>query len=153
MSATESESGNHPGGLIPRRFVIYAVVLIAAFLIGFVPMWILAYGRGVERDAARRDLRLCQLQASLSSAAVESRRGDYEPARLAASNFFTSLSRQVDPASEPSDLSSAQIQSLRPLLIQRDDLITLLARSDPASADRLAEMYVLFKRAMGSAQP
>jgi hypothetical protein len=32
---------------------------------------------------------------------------------------------------------------------QRDDLITLLARSDPAAADRLTELYMSFRKAMG----
>jgi hypothetical protein len=63
------------------------------------------------------------------------------------------LREQVDLASESSDLAPAQKESLKPLLNERDDLITLLARSDPASADRLAQLYVSFKNGMGSTQP
>jgi hypothetical protein len=33
-------------------------------------------------------------------------------------------------------------------LAQRDELITLLARSDPASADRLTNLYVAYEKAM-----
>jgi DNA-binding FadR family transcriptional regulator len=66
---------------------------------------------------------------------------------LAASTFFTSLLEQVNQAGERSDLNAAQKESLKPLLNQRDDLITLLARSDPAAADRLAEMYMAFSKA------
>jgi hypothetical protein len=50
-------------------------------------------------------------------------------------------------------LAPAQKENLKPLLNERDDLITLLARSDPASADRLAQLYVSFKNGMGSGQP
>lgn len=136
-----------------RRIIIYAVVLLAVFLLGLVPMWLVARGRASERDTAQRDLRLCRLENNLLAAAVDSRRGEYERARLAASSFFTSLREQVDLGSQPSDLTSAQKESLRPLLNQRDDLITLLARSDPAAADRLAEMYMSFRKGMGNAQP
>ena len=74
------------------------------------------------------------------SAAIDSRRGEYERARVAASSFFTSLREQVDVTQDSEDLTAQQRDGLRPLLNQRDDLITLLARSDPAAADRLAEM-------------
>ena len=153
MSSPEAEARNRASGPIPRRIIIYAVVLLVVFLVGLVPMWLVARGRATERDAARRDLRLCRLENNLMSAAVDSRRGDYERARLAASNFFTSLREQVDLVSDSSTLTSAQRESLRPLLNQRDDLITLLARSDPASADRLSETYMAFRKGMGNAQP
>lgn len=110
-------------------------------------MWFVARARAAERDAAQRDLRLCRLENSLLSAAVDSRRGEYERARQAASSFFTSLREQVDGASP--DLTTVHRDSLRPLMNQRDELITLLARSDPAAADRLTELYMSFRKAMG----
>jgi hypothetical protein len=153
MSTTEGEARTRGGGPRRSRLAIYAAVLLTVFLLGLIPMWIAGRGRAAERDAARHELRLCRLEHSLLSAAVESRRGEYETARSAASNFFTSLREQVDLVSEPADLTPAQRESLRPLLNQRDDLITLLARSDPASADRLAEVYMAFKKGMSNAQP
>lgn len=146
MSTPENETGQTGDGS-RRRIIVYAIVLAGVFLIGLVPMWLVANGRGAERDAARRDLRLCRLETSLSAAAVESRRGEYEQARQAASTFFTSLREQVD--GESSDLAVTQKDGLRPLMNQRDELITLLARNDPAAADRLADLYVTFRKAMG----
>lgn len=151
MSSSEAEAGNREVGPSRRRIIIYAAVLLGVFLIGLVPMWLVARGRASERDAAQRELRLCRLENNLSFAAIYARRGEYEQARQAASTFFTTLREQVDVVREPSDLSSAQREGLRPLLGQRDDLITLLARSDPASADRLAEIYMSFNQALGSA--
>ena len=150
MSTSEEVLNKRADGSARRRLIIYAIVLLAVFLIGLVPMWLVARGRATERDSAQHQLRLCQLENSLSSAALDARRGEYERARQASSEFFTSLREQVDLESEPSDLTSEQRNSLRPMLNQRDDLITLLARSDPASADRLAEMYMLFRKAMDS---
>ncbi len=153
MSTTEAEADNRAGTPLIRRLAIYAVVLVVGFLLGLIPMWLSARSRAAERDTAQRDLRLCRLERSLLSAAVESRRGEYERARLAASNFFSLLGEQVDQTSGHSDLSAAQRESLRPLINQRDDLITLLARSDPAAADRLAEMYMAYSKGTGGTVP
>jgi hypothetical protein len=147
MSTHESVSPRAEG-TTRSRIIIYAVVLIVVFLLGLVPMWLRARGRAAERDVAQRDLRLCQLEKSLMSSAIDSRRGEYEPARQAASSFFSSLREQVDLTEDSADLTSQQREGLRPLLNQRDDLITLLARSDPAAADRLMEMYVSFRKAL-----
>ncbi|HKP38397.1 MAG TPA: hypothetical protein VJT71_16170 [Pyrinomonadaceae bacterium] len=146
MSTPENEADKPANGR-RRRITIYAIVLAVVFLTGLVPMWFVARARAAERDAAQRDLRLCRLENSLLSAAVDSRRGEYERARQAASSFFTLLREQVDGASP--DLTTVQRDSLRPLMNQRDELITLLARSDPAAADRLTELYMSFRKAMG----
>lgn len=148
MSTSEPVS-DRAGGAKGRRIAVYAVVLLAVFLLGLIPMWFSARGRTAERDTAQRDLRLCRLENNLLSAAIDSRRGEYERARVAASSFFTSLREQVDLTQDSEDMTSAQREGLRPLLNQRDDLITLLARSDPAAADRLVEVYVSFRKAMG----
>ena len=133
-----------------RRFGIYALILVVVFLLGLVPMWLTARNRAKERDDARRELRLSEMENALSAAVINARRGEYEPARQATSTFFTSLRAQCDAATEPSDVTRAQCEMVRPALDQRDELITLLARSDPASADRLTEMYVLYQKAMSA---
>src|SRR5258705_626751 len=74
-----------------RRFLLYAAVLLVVFLLGLVPMWMTARGHARERDAAQAALRISTLQNTLASAAIDARRGEYEPARQAASAFFTNL--------------------------------------------------------------
>jgi hypothetical protein len=131
-----------------RRFAIYALILLVVFLVGLVPMWFSARSRAKERDDARRELRLSEMENDLSAAVINARRGEYEPARQAISSVFTSLGTQCDLAAQQPDLTRAQCEALRPALAQRDEMITLLARSDPASADRLTEMYVVYQKAM-----
>lgn len=131
-----------------RRFAIYALVLVVVFMLGFVPMWLAARNRARERDDARRELRLSETKNDLGAAVINARRGEYEPARQATSRFFSSLRAQCEASTESSDLSLAQCETLRPALDQRDELITLLARSDPASADRLTAVYVLYEKSM-----
>jgi hypothetical protein len=55
------------------------------------------------------------------------------------------------PVAETQALTAAQRDALRPLLTQRDELITLLARGDPAAAPRLADMYAAFRKATAAA--
>lgn len=130
-----------------RRIGIYAVVLIFVFLLGFVPMWIKARGCGIALAGLEQRLSLAQTQNSLASSVIDARRGDYEPARLAASQFFTSLLAEVNKGDD-SALNAAQRAAVQPLFSQRDEIITLLARSDPAAADRLSDLFASYRKIM-----
>ena len=133
---------------VARRFVIYAGVLLLVFLLGFVPMWLQSRASAAKLADAERQLTLTGMQANIASAAIDARRGDYEPARQAVSQFFTSLRAEIDKG-DTSGFTQAQRAGLQPLFAGRDEIITLLARSDPASADRLSDLYVAYRKAVG----
>jgi uncharacterized membrane protein SpoIIM required for sporulation len=135
-----------------RRSLFYAVALLVVFLLGLVPMWMTARARERERDTAQHALRISTLQNALASAAIDARRGEYEPARQSASEFFTNLGTEVARGPD-SVFSETQQNNLRSMFAVRDDTITLLARSDPASADRLVELYNTYRQATASATP
>src|SRR5215216_5943124 len=78
-----------------RRLILYGAVLIGVFLLGLVPMWIQARTRARERDTAQAALRISTLQNTLANAAIDSRRGEYEPARQAASELYTNLRAEI----------------------------------------------------------
>lgn len=130
-----------------NRLGIYAAVLVGAFLLGFVPMWMIAAGRASERDAARGELRLSRIQNRLATAAIDARRGEYEPARIAASDFYNDLRAELNRESD-SAITATGRASLQALLAEQNEMITLLARSDPSAADRLSNLYVAFARAV-----
>ena len=130
-----------------QRFLIYAGVLLAAFLLGFVPMWLKTRTATKTLTEVEQQLALTRMQNDLSSAVIDARRGDYEPARQAASRFFTSLQAELDKAGS-SNYTQAQREAMQPLFAGRDELITLLARSDPASADRLSDLFVAYRKIM-----
>jgi len=129
-----------------RRTIVYAAVLLIVFLAGLVPMWLTSRTNARERDAAQASLRISTLQNTVASAAIDARRGDYEPARQAASDFFTNLGREISRGRD-SAFSEAQRDVLRSMFETRDDTITLLARSDPASAERLVDLYTKYRQA------
>jgi hypothetical protein len=132
-----------------RQVLLYGAVLLFVFLIGLVPMWITSRARARERDVALATLRISTLQNTLGNAAIDARRGEYEVARQAASDFFTNLQAEIDRGRD-SVFTETQRTNLRALFDSRDDTITLLARSDPASADRLLVLYVKYRQALGT---
>ena len=78
---------------------------------------------------------------------MDARRGDYEPARQATSEFFTKLRTEVDRGGD-TVITEAQRSNLTSVFATRDDTITLLARSDPASADRLMDLYNKYRQVL-----
>jgi len=120
-----------------RSFIIHVALLLLAFLLGLVPMWL-------KSRRAERQLSLARMENSLASAAIDARRGDYETARQAASDFFTFLRTEFNRGVD-STLSQAEMASLQPLLTRRDEIITLLARGDATSADLLSSLYASYR--------
>jgi len=130
-----------------RRVGIYAALMLVAFLVGFVPMWLKARESGNNLAAAERTLTLTRLQHSIASAALDAQRGDYEPARQTASQFYTALRADIDKGDD-STLTPPQREAAQALFAGRDETITLLARSDPAAASRLSDAYASFRKIM-----
>jgi len=130
-----------------KRVALYAVIAIGCFLLGLIPMALRARQYADEREAAQQEVRLKQMETQLAAAVINADRGEYEPARQKASDFFISLRSQVDRGPQ-SDLSPIQRDRVRSLLSERDDIITLLARSDPAAATRLSNIYATYQKAM-----
>ena len=130
-----------------RRIGIYAAVLLVVFLLGIIPMWLKHRQCASRLAETQQKLDRSQVQNHLAAAVIDARRGDYEPARQAASQFFTSLRAEADKGAA-STLTEVQRAALQPLFAGRDEIITLLARSDPASADRLSDLYVSYRKIM-----
>src|ERR1043165_7404707 len=97
-----------------RRLISSAVVLLDIFLLGFIPMWLRARESARGLAESEHQLLLVRMQSNLASAVIDARRGDYEPARQAASQFFTSLSTEIDKGNS-SAFTQAQREGLQPL--------------------------------------
>ena len=128
-----------------KKFGLYLGALLVVFLLGFVPMWLRARQAAGNLAKAEKTISQARMQSDLASAVIDARRGDYEPARQAASRFFTTLLQEADKG-DAASLSPTQIEASKALFTQRDEIITLLARSDPAAADRLSDLYVAFRK-------
>ena len=129
-----------------RRFLTFVVLLIAVFALGFVPMWVVYRDSASRLSAATHELNLARAQSALTSAVVDVQRGDYGPARDAISVFYTSLRAETDNAA--SVLTPAQRAAVQPLFDRRDQIITMLAQSDPTSSAQLSDLYVSYRTIM-----
>ena len=134
-----------------NRIAIVAFVALGAFLVGFVPMWLASEGYKSELGTLTRTLRPSVLQNTLATATINARRGEFEPALQQTSSFFTDLRAEMER--NESSFAGTQQDAIRSILEQRDDTITMLARSDPASADRLTDLYFNFIQVKNSAVP
>lgn len=148
MSEEDSRPVEYRSPPLLRRITISAAVLLAVFLLGFVPMWLKGRATASQLAESERQLTLARMQNNLAAAVIDARRGDYEPARQATSQFFTVLRAELDKGTS-SSFTEAQRAGLQALFAGRDELITLLARNDPASADRLSDLYVAYRKAVG----
>ena len=144
-----TDTGRTRGIPLWKQLLIYAAILVIGFLVGLLPMWLSAHRIAKQLETTQAELRRTQIRSALSAAAIDARRGDYEPARKAMSDFFTTVSTELDRG-EDSGLNQAQRDAVRPLLARRDEIITLLARSDPAAADRLSDLDSSYRKATGT---
>jgi hypothetical protein len=131
---------------------IYAVILLIAFLAGLIPMWLSARTCEAEHAETKKLLVKEQIANLVSSAIVDSGRGEYETARQEASDFFTKLNAEIDKA-EGSAYKKEQIDKLKSVFDTRDALITLLAQRDQASSARLTDIYLKYQSAIGEPKP
>src|SRR5258705_4597928 len=78
-----------PSKSIFKRIIVLGAVVVVVFLAGFVPGWLKSRSSAKQLDQANDELAISQIQNKLASAAIDARRAEYEPARQAASQFFT----------------------------------------------------------------
>jgi hypothetical protein len=123
----------------------YAVWFLLGLLIGVVPLGVRLFQAQRDRDALHQQLQVAQLEMHLASAALMARHGDYTAARDSASEFFTAARQASDDPD--ATLSPAQRSHLQAVLAERDALISLLSRGDPAAAERSTAMYVAHRAA------
>jgi hypothetical protein len=118
-------------------------VLVGALLTG-IPLGIRLYQLQRDRTALQEQVEWAELEIDLARASVMARHGDYAAARDAASSFFSRARLQLDAGG---DLSAPERTYLQSVLTERDTIITLFARGDPAGAERTTAMYVAYRGA------
>jgi hypothetical protein len=124
----------------------YGICVLVGLLIGLIPTGVRLIQTQAERDTLQQQLRVANLEMNLSSAAVMARHGDYTAARDAASRFFSDARLTADTGGDDT-ITAGQLSYLQSVLANRDAVITLLARGDPAGAERLTTMYVAHRAA------
>jgi hypothetical protein len=109
--------------------------LLLALLIGFLPPWL--GKRRAERALAetRLELELSREQGRLGAALTEALRSNYERSRQLMAGYFTQLQATAPQVDAP------RRRELNAILAQRDEIITMLSRAQPETAQRLMLIY------------
>lgn len=146
---SEENSGNETKNILKnplaKKTIIYGSILVVVFLIGFVPMWLKTRDCSASLAKTQQELKLANMEITIGSSVIDARRGEYEAARQTASAFFTTLLAEIERGRD-SVLTGEQREGFRPMLTERDTTITLLARNDPASVDRLVSLYLTYRK-------
>jgi hypothetical protein len=116
------------------KVIIWSVLLLAAFLLGFIPQYLKARQFQMELDSSKRQLetytlnsRLCGLLDQSAMLHIESVRKNYGLAGERAARLFAEAQRVANETAEP-----PVRQALEDLLRSRDAVTAGLAKADPA---------------------
>jgi len=123
-----------------RNFLLILVLLAAAFLGGYIP-------QRLEADRAKKELAtlqlnhdLSELQRRLGVASHEAMRNNYASAAEAAKSFFAGCDDIVQKY--PFENEPRTRNTLTTFAASRDAVMAQLVAGDPASKERLANMYL-----------
>lgn len=122
-----------------KKIGVGAGILIAVFLLGYVPSCVSA--RNTQEQNARlvHELSLANLRGRLGMASYEANRNNYANAAQFSTEFFNGLREAIDNTKD-----ETMKQKLESMLARRDEIISNLAQTDPAVKEKLAQMYADF---------
>lgn len=130
---------------MPKRVIIWTVVLVAIFLIGFVPAYTRANSLQSELDTAQHELNMARLRDQVSLTYFEAADKNYGLAIETSTRFFDRV-RELAPRVNP-----AAREAFNGLLGYRDKITASLAKADPAALDQLRDLYAKTRQATGTA--
>lgn len=126
------------------KLIVGGVVLLAAFLVGFVPQYLKVWGLRQELDTAKQQLesqaltsRLCGLRDQGAMLYLQAARNNYGLAGELAGRFFQDLG-QFASTSAPPDMKPG----LEEILSSRDSTTAGLAKADPAARSAIEALVV-----------
>lgn len=124
-----------------QKWLIRIGLLLLAFLLGFVPMWLSNRQLSATLATREKELHRSRVQNTLMAATIYARRGEYETSRQNTSSFFTEIRAEMDKG-DAGILNEQERIGLNRVMAERDEVITLLSRNDPAAAERLSNVFV-----------
>lgn len=135
-----------------QRWGIYLAVVLIAFLLGFLPMWFQKREVSNQLAATEKQFSRAEIRGLLMNSVIQSRRGEYEPARIGTSEFFTRLRAETDKENNGA-YTAEEREKMKNVYTDRDAIITMLAQRDQASAEKLTELYAVYQAAIGQPLP
>lgn len=126
---------------MPKRVIIWIVILAAVFFIGFVPAYTRASSLQSKLDTAQHELNMARLCDQVSLTYFEATDKNYGLALQTSTQFFDRI-RELAPRMNP-----AAREAFNRLLGYRDKITASLAKADPAALDQLKDLYGKIRQA------
>jgi hypothetical protein len=129
---------------VKNRVIIAAVVLVAAFLVGFIPQYLKANRLDTELQQARQANFGAELRDLIGLAYVQANQKNYGLAAATMTRFFN---RTRDVANQIADPNARK--GLENLLVTRDKVTAALAKGDAGVVGDLQELFMKTRQATG----
>jgi hypothetical protein len=123
--------------LLRSRIVMWGVLLVAAFLIGFVPQYVRATRAERELESARQEIIEQRALNTLALAYMQAAQKNYGLAQESVTRFFV----EARTLSERTQVPAVR-QAVENALAQRDAVTAKLARGEPGVLDDFSGMYM-----------
>lgn len=144
---TSHEQSGQPG--IPAKkhsvlktITVVAVLLIVAFLAGFLPSYMKEKRLENELRASNQEVQLAELRDLASLAYLQVSQKDYGLAATTSTRFFDRTREVANRTTDPTDK-----KALEDLLSYRDKITAELAQGDPAALTHLQALFVQTRQA------
>jgi hypothetical protein len=129
---------------VKNRVIIAAAVLVAAFLVGFIPQYVKANRLDTELQQARQASFGAELRDLIGLAYVQANQKNYG---LAAATMMRFFNRTRDVANQIADPNARK--GLENLLVSRDKVTAALAKGDAGVVGDLQELFMKTRQATG----
>jgi hypothetical protein len=134
-------------GRVKNRAIIAAIVLVLAFLAGFVPQYVKANRLDTELRQARQANVSAKLRDLIGLAYVQANQKNYGLAAATTTRFFNRVREVVN---QTADQNSKR--DLENLLVARDKVTAALAKGDAAVMGDLQELFMKTRQVTGGAE-
>ena len=123
-----------------KLFFVMIVLIVAAFLAGYVPCTLRARDTAATLENTQLDLQLANAHRRLGVASHEAQRNNYANAAAAAREFFSGCGALAQ--SPAFDKQPRTRIALTAFADSRDEIMAKLAMGDAQAKERLASMYL-----------
>jgi hypothetical protein len=118
---------------------IAAGVLLAVFLLGYVPSCRSANSAEAQRAQVAQQLSIARLHSQLGMVSFEVNRNNYSKAANYSTDFFNALKMTIN------DLNDAALkEKLQAISARRDEITAHLAQADPTVKEKIGQLYADF---------
>lgn len=134
-------TGSHLiGELTLKRSAIVVALMLAAYLVGYIPGWLSANGREEEIARLTKINRAHTLKATLAASTLHAAEGRFDESIASAGAFFDGLRLEAAAAGGMPNTTAAR-EAAADMLARRDEIVAMLARGDAEAARVLTGWY------------